>query len=603
MENKKNTKKTEDYSFQVDLRGIIRLLSENLYSSSDVFLRELLQNAVDAIEARRAAEPDFKEAQIRITYHREKKNSARLTFADNGIGLTKEEIHTFLSVIGQSSKRGDVVRGNFIGQFGIGLLSCFLVSDEIVVRSRSIKEETGYAWLGRSDGTYQVSKEEQELPVGTEVILSLKGRTAVRYHEEEVIRLLKEYGFLLQIPVDFEGDGGERRINDAFIPWRQSFCSNEEILRFGELIFDETFFGVVPVKGDGLTGYAFISGRERSAASAGRHKIFLKDMLITEDGKDLVPKWAFFTRCILASENLTPMASREGFVSDFRLSQARGDIEKSIFEYFVALSLYDVDMLKRLTSVHNVAIKSLAVENEKIYKLFFQFLTFSSNKGRLTGFRILEAAKRSVVYYCVDVDDYRRAYALIGGNTGILVNAGYIYDAKLLQLLKRYHPDTGLLLFDEACYGELLEEPDEEVREELRGLMDTAASVLKPMGCSAVLKQFDPPRSPAFYVPGVDDMLGGFVTESSFSAFLEEFDPGHFAQADDSYGTKLYLNGKNPLLRRLAQAQEEGIRRTRIEVLYVHAMLAGHYTLGEKEMDILNRGLIRLVEYGLGEEI
>ena len=227
MENKKNTKKTEDYSFQVDLRGIIRLLSENLYSSSDVFLRELLQNAVDAIEARRAAEPDFKEAQIRITYHREKRNSARLTFTDNGIGLTKEEIHTFLSVIGQSSKRGDVVRGNFIGQFGIGLLSCFLVSDEIVVRSRSIKEETGYAWLGRSDGTYQVSKEEQELPVGTEVILSLKGRTAVRYHEEEVIRLLKEYGFLLQIPVDFAGDGGERRINDAFIPWRQSFCGSE----------------------------------------------------------------------------------------------------------------------------------------------------------------------------------------------------------------------------------------------------------------------------------------------------------------------------------------------------------------------------------------
>lgn len=84
---------------------------------------------------------------------------------------------------------------------------------------------------------------------------------------------------------------------------------------------------------------------------------------------------------------------------------------------------------------------------------------------------------------------------------------------------------------------------------------------------------------------------------------MEEFDPGHFAQADDSYGTKLYLNGKNPLLRRLAQAQEEGIRRTMIEVLYVHAMLAGHYTLGEKEMDILNRGLIRLVEYGLGEEI
>ena len=207
MGNHKNTDKTEDYSFQVDLRGIIRLLSENLYSSEDVFLRELLQNAVDAIEARKAAEPDFGAGQIRISYRRETKNRARLIFADNGIGLTREEIHTFLSVIGQSSKRGALERGNFIGQFGIGLLSCFLVADEILVRSRSLKEEAGHRWLGKSDGTYQVAKEPEEVSVGTEVILLLKGKMAARYHEEEVIRLLKEYGFLLKTPVEFDGDG------------------------------------------------------------------------------------------------------------------------------------------------------------------------------------------------------------------------------------------------------------------------------------------------------------------------------------------------------------------------------------------------------------
>ena len=601
MENQNNTKKTEDYSFQVDLRGIIRLLSENLYSSENVFLRELLQNAVDAIEARREAEPDFGEGRIRILYHRESGTGARLVFADNGIGLTKKEIHTFLSVIGQSSKRGAVERGNFIGQFGIGLLSCFLVADEILVRSRSVKEKQGYRWLGKSDGTYQVTEEREEISVGTEVILSLKRKMAARYHEEEVVRLLKEYGFLLQTPVEFEGDGGIRRINDAFIPWRQPFCSNEEILRFGELIFDEEFFGAVPIKGDGLTGYAFISRRQTSAAAMGQHKIFLKDMLITEDGKELIPKWAFFTRCILDAEDLTPTASREGFVADHRLSRARGDIEKSIFEYFVALSIYDVNMLKQLTSIHNVAIKSLAVENEKIYKLFFQFLLFSSNRGSLTGFQLLEAAKRVTVYYCTELEDYRRAYALLGNGAGTLINAGYIYDAKLLQLLRRYHPELRLKVFDEASYGELLEEPEEEIREELEELLEAASRTLKPFGCGVALKQFDPPESPAFYVPGDEGLLGGVLTEGSFSGFLEAFDPGNFAQADDSYGTKLYLNGKNPLLRRLSQVRNEEITKTMIEVLYVHAMLAGRYTLDEKEMGILNRGLIRLVEYGLGD--
>lgn len=242
MESHKNTEKTEDYSFQVDLRGIIRLLSENLYSSEDVFLRELLQNAVDAIRARKGAEPEFEEEQIRIFYHRETKTGAQLVFTDNGIGLTRKEIHTFLSVIGQSSKRGAVERGNFIGQFGIGLLSCFLVAEEILVRSRSVREQTGYRWRGKSDGTYQVTEEKEKLPVGTEVILSLKGKMADRYHEEEVVRLLKEYGFLLQTPVEFEGDGGIRRINDAFIPWRQQregqyiiarmWRITEELMRF-----------------------------------------------------------------------------------------------------------------------------------------------------------------------------------------------------------------------------------------------------------------------------------------------------------------------------------------------------------------------------------
>ena len=197
----KKVKKEEDFSFQVDLKGIIRLLSENLYSSANVFLRELLQNAVDAIAARRKMEPDFKDGRIKITYHSHTDGQASLTFSDNGVGLTREEIHTFLSVIGQSSKRGKMEQTSFIGQFGIGLLSCFLVADEIVVKSCSIREEKGWKWLGRSDGTYQVMAAEEAYPSGTRVEIMLNKKMARRYPEEKVTELLKEYGFLIRIPV------------------------------------------------------------------------------------------------------------------------------------------------------------------------------------------------------------------------------------------------------------------------------------------------------------------------------------------------------------------------------------------------------------------
>ncbi len=610
-ENMTKESNAGNYSFQVDLKGIIRLLSENLYSSGDVFLRELLQNGVDAIEARRGEEPGFAEGRIRIRYQQMENRQARLVFADNGIGLTREEIHTFLSVIGQSSKRGEMRRGSFIGQFGIGLLSCFLVADEIVVRSRSVHEEQAYRWLGRSDGTYQVTEEPGDCKTGeeepgTEVTLVLKGRMASQYSEERVLGLLKEYGFLIQVPVDFEGAGGVRRVNDGFIPWRQSFCSNEEILRFGEQMFGEEFFGVVPISGEGLKGYAFISQRQTSAAAEGRHKIFLKDMLITEEGKELIPKWAFFTRCILNAENLTPMASREGFVSDHRLARARNEIEKCIFDYFVALSQYDVNKLKQLTMTHNVAIKSLAVENEQIYQLFFPFLTFVTSKGRLTGFQVTEAAKRMPVYYCTELDDYRRACPLVGNGNGVLINAGYIYDTKLLQLLKRYQRGIRVEVFDEASYGELLEEPTPAIKREMEPLMAKAGRALGTFHCGAVLKQFEPAEVPALYVPGGEGFLDHALGEGGFSGFLEGFDLGEIGMMgnfESGYGTKLYINGRNPLIRRLAAVEDEELAANMAQVLYVHAMLAGHYTLGEKEKEVLNTGLIRLMEYGLGGNV
>ena len=101
-----------NYNFKVDLKGIIRLLSDNLYSTKDVFLRELLQNEVDAIRARKKEDPEFKDGMIKVHYEMQKDKSAILIFEDNGIGLNKEEIHSFLSVIGQSSKWGEELRSS-----------------------------------------------------------------------------------------------------------------------------------------------------------------------------------------------------------------------------------------------------------------------------------------------------------------------------------------------------------------------------------------------------------------------------------------------------------------------------------------------------------
>lgn len=132
-----------DYThrFQVNLAGMIDILSNHLYDEKDVYIRELLQNATDAIRARKKLEPEI-EGEIHVSLSG-KPAEKTLILEDNGIGLTEEEVHAFFATIANSSKGEKTFDGqeanDFIGRFGIGLLSCFIVSDEIVMISTSKK--------------------------------------------------------------------------------------------------------------------------------------------------------------------------------------------------------------------------------------------------------------------------------------------------------------------------------------------------------------------------------------------------------------------------------------------------------------------------------
>lgn len=585
-----------NYNFKVDLKGIIRLLSDNLYSSDKVFLRELLQNAADAIDARKKADKAYTEGKITVTYQRTK-SGAQLTFADNGIGLTKEEIHSFLSVIGQSSKRDSTVRNSFIGQFGIGLLSCFLVTNEIKVVTRSVTEEQCYQWVGKSDGSYVITEPKKSMEPGTQVLLKLTGVKDEFFTEREIMDNLAEYGFLLRVPIFFEGKDQQKVVNDNFIPWRQQLSMADDIMGFGEQIFTEKFFDVIPLHGDGIKGYAYVSTRQTNAGVTVRHRIFLKNMYVTDDGRDFIPQWAFFTRCIVNVDDLTPTASREGFTRDSKLMKAKNQIEKCIFDYFVSLSQYDVRKLKTLTQIHNVAIKSLAMENEQIYKLFFPFLTFPTNQGTMTGFQLVNASKKVPVSYCAELDDFRRLCPLLEGTKSLLVNGGYIYDAGLLQKLPKFYKNVKIEAFDNSSYEHILEEAPGAFVRELSLFQNWAQQGLEAFRCSVSFKSFSPGSLQALYVPGGESFLTDTMDESSFSGFFEGFDFG--MEEDAPEGSRLYLNSRNSFVKSLGQVQEPLLAQTLIQVIYIQALLAGHYTLSPKETELMNKSLERLMTYAL----
>lgn len=169
----------KQYNFQVNLSGIIDILANHLYSEESVFIRELLQNATDAVTARIKKGEHFTPAiELELMNHAD--GPSQLLMADNGIGLTEKEVHAFLSMIGASSKKDELLkkREGFIGQFGIGLLSCFMVADEIVLVTKATGEPNAIKWIGSSDGTYSITILDKDYSTGTRVYLTARKQAA-----------------------------------------------------------------------------------------------------------------------------------------------------------------------------------------------------------------------------------------------------------------------------------------------------------------------------------------------------------------------------------------------------------------------------------------
>lgn len=579
------------YVFQVNLKGMIALLSEHIYSNPNTFVRELLQNGIDAITAFRSLDESHAGC-IRVALSED----GSMVFEDNGIGLKEEEIHQVLTVIGESSKRGELDSKDFIGRFGIGLLSCFVVSNEIVFETRSAMGKQALRWCGRADGTYQTVRLEEERPIGTRVLLTPKPEWRHLFEYEAFRRNLEFYGNALPYPVYLEMGEKREQVNSLSPVWLDASASKEALLAYGRATFQSSFLDAFPVRttAGNIRGTIYILPFKTQFSGRLTHRIYLKRMLLGEEDANLLPSWAFFVKCVLNAETLSSTASRESLVNNEELRKAQQEIGQAIKEHLRQLMQTDRALFHRILDIHYLHIKAIAAEDKEMFTLFMDSLPFETNKG-IRSFDIIRR-NSPVVYYTPNLDDFKQVRRIAFSQGLLVINAAYTFDESLLKKAARLFPDLVLEEISPARILETFTDASSGDNPAGRAFEARCNEQLKRFGCVCKLKHFTPEDTPVIFVAGEKTVSKRETSVANpLSAVLGAFTPKVQTQPT------LCLNMDNELVQLLAEMKDAVVFEAVLSIFYVQSLLLGKYPVNNEEMNLFNESLYRLIIMGMDD--
>jgi molecular chaperone HtpG len=391
--------------FQVDMAGVIEIMGKSLYSTPATPIRELVQNAHDGIRRRRMVELDYS-GSIRV---RRDPVAATLTFEDDGVGLDEAEAERYLGTVGVSLtgavKRTAGEGGGLIGQFGIGLLSAFLIARSIRVESWRGEGSAPVVWIAGDGAEIRIGRGERSRR-GTCVTLELR-EDAQRWaedgaHLEEALRHYAEY---LEVPIHVGEE--QRRVNLARAAWFDATPDEAEVRAELEQRFGETPLAVCslrieqPVR---IQGALYVTAqRTPGFTSESTVHATLRRMLISTSVRDLVPRWAGFLRGVVELSDCNPTASREDFVRDAAFGRTKEQLERLVFEWLENMARERPAEWRAMLEWHRYTLTGSALDVPRLRALLGRTLEWRTSHGR-RGFDAILAASEADPLLAEEVD-------------------------------------------------------------------------------------------------------------------------------------------------------------------------------------------------------
>ncbi|NOQ66602.1 MAG: molecular chaperone HtpG [Desulfobacterales bacterium] len=396
---KKKTK-SETKEFQAEVKKLLDIVIHSLYTERDIFVRELISNAADALEKfrhRSLSEEEVFDSHVPLEIAIDVNDKDHtLTITDTGIGMTREELeanlgtiahsgsNTFLSELAEAAKK-DV---SLIGQFGVGFYSAFMAAQKVRVLSRSYGPDAeGYEWSSDGSGSYTLTP-ENGLRRGTKIIIELKDDSHEFANEEKIRGIIKQYSNFVPFPIKVKGE----TVNTVQAIWarNKNEIKEEEYSEFYKFIgnaFDDPllrlhFVADAPLA---INALLFVPKENIERLGFGRMtsgvNLYCQKVLIEQHSENIMPEWLRFLKGVVDSEDLPLNISRQALQDSALVAKLKQVLTKRFLKFLGEQAKEDPEKYNGFFADFGIYLKEGATSDYAYRDEIAKLLRFESSKS------------------------------------------------------------------------------------------------------------------------------------------------------------------------------------------------------------------------------
>jgi molecular chaperone HtpG len=593
----------------VHTENIFPIIKKFLYSDHEIFLRELVSNAVDACQKLKTlssiGEANMGDAPLKVSVHIDKENKT-LTIRDNGIGMSAEEIEQYINQLAFSGaeafveKYKDKADANIIGHFGLGFYSGFMVASQVEIQTKSYKDAPAAHWTCDGSTSFTLA-EGNRTERGTDIILHINEESAEFLETYRIQQLLSKYCKFLPITIEFE----EKTINNTHPIWtkKPSELTDEDYTSFYSELYPMApaplFWIHLNVDYPfNLTGVLYFP-KITNSIDAEKHKVqlYCNQVFVTDNVKDILPEFLMLLHGVIDSPDIPLNVSRSSLQSDTNVKKITQHISKKVSDKLKELFKNDRADFEKKWSSMDVFVKYGMLSDEKFAERAQEFCLLENTQGIFTELKeYVEKVKvaqtdkddNAVILYTNNVET-QHSYLQAATNKGYdVLKLEGILDNHFVNYIEQHFEKVKVKRIDADSIEQLIDKGT------------TRESVLNEEDTKKITALFESIEQPKIKLTVKTQALApedSFVaiTEDEFMRRMKDMSAmqgmSMFGDMPTSYN--LIINSNHPKATALL-SMDEGKQKASTQQLIDLALLSKQLLQGEQLTQFINRSIENL---------